>query len=265
MTTPNVPLRMELTFELPGTPEQVWDAIATGNGISAWFIPTELEPRVGGAVEFHMGEDSSKGTVTDYDAPRRIEYAEPDWGQLAGHADATVTPLVTEFLVEARSGGTCVLRVVSSAFGVGADWEQEFFSEMEKGWTPFFENLQLYLANFPGQKVTSLSVDAQVPGPADAVWSSLRDSLGAQNVGQPVDARGLSAQVERLGADPMELLLSLTEPVPGYLGMCAYDMGEGKTMARIEGYLFSDAAPAYVERERAAWKAWLAELAVPSS
>ena len=34
MTTPDVPLRMELTFELPGTPEQVWDAIATANGIS---------------------------------------------------------------------------------------------------------------------------------------------------------------------------------------------------------------------------------------
>ena len=29
MTTPNVPLRMERTFEVPGTPEQVWDAIAT--------------------------------------------------------------------------------------------------------------------------------------------------------------------------------------------------------------------------------------------
>ena len=26
---PDVPLRLELSFELPGTPEQVWDAIAT--------------------------------------------------------------------------------------------------------------------------------------------------------------------------------------------------------------------------------------------
>ena len=45
---------------------------------------------------------------------------------------APVTPLATEFLVEAQSGGTCVLRVVSSAFGTGADWEQEFFDEMER-------------------------------------------------------------------------------------------------------------------------------------
>lgn len=265
MTTPDVPLRMELTFELPGTPEQVWDAIATANGISAWFIPTDLEPRVGGAVEFHMGDDSSKGSITDYDAPRRIEYSEPDWAALGGHADATVTPLVTEFLVEARSGGTCVLRVVSSAFGVGAEWEQEFFAEMEKSWTPFFENLRLYLVHFPGQKVTSLSVDAQVPGPSDAVWSALRASLGGQEVGAAVDARGVSAQVERVSGDPKELLLRVTDPVPGYIGMSAYDMGDGKTLARVEGYLFSDDAPAYVERERSGWKAWLDDLAVQTA
>ena len=29
MTNPSIPLRFELTAEVPGTPEQVWDAIAT--------------------------------------------------------------------------------------------------------------------------------------------------------------------------------------------------------------------------------------------
>ena len=28
--------------EVPGTPEQVWNAIATGPGISSWFVPTEI-------------------------------------------------------------------------------------------------------------------------------------------------------------------------------------------------------------------------------
>ena len=46
--TPDVPLRVEMRFELPGTPEQVWAAIATGNGISSWFVPTEVEERRGG-------------------------------------------------------------------------------------------------------------------------------------------------------------------------------------------------------------------------
>ncbi len=39
---------------MPGTPAQVWDAIATANGISSWMMPTELEEREGGAVAFHM-------------------------------------------------------------------------------------------------------------------------------------------------------------------------------------------------------------------
>ena len=28
-------------------PEQVWEAIATGNGLTAWFMPTEVEERMG--------------------------------------------------------------------------------------------------------------------------------------------------------------------------------------------------------------------------
>ena len=36
--------RMERTYEVTATPEQVWDAIATADGISAWMVPTRLEP-----------------------------------------------------------------------------------------------------------------------------------------------------------------------------------------------------------------------------
>ena len=39
-TTPNVPYRLEFSVEVPGTPEQVWQAIATAKGMSAWFLPT---------------------------------------------------------------------------------------------------------------------------------------------------------------------------------------------------------------------------------
>lgn len=264
MSTPDVPLRMELTFELPGPPEQVWDAIATANGISAWFIPTDMEEREGGAICFHMGDDDSPGTVTDFDAPRRLVYEEPDWAALSGHDPSSVSPLVTEFLVEAESGGTCVLRVVSSAFGTGADWEQEFFDEMEKGWAPFFENLRLYLTHFPGQQVTSLSVYADVPGAPDTVWSALRQALGATDVGQSVDARGLSARVERIGAPPgmNELLLRVTDPIPGLLGFAVMDKGDGVTSVMVQGYLFSEDAPAFVEREQPAWEAWLQSLPV---
>ena len=67
MTTPDIPHRFEFELTVSATPEQVWDAIASADGISAWMLRTELDPRVGGAVKFHMGPDgASEGTVTAF-------------------------------------------------------------------------------------------------------------------------------------------------------------------------------------------------------
>jgi hypothetical protein len=157
--------------------------------------------------------------------------------------------------------------VVSSAFGTGADWEREFFDDMEKGWRPYFENLRLYLTNFPGQRVTSLSAFATVERPRDDVWAAMRRDLGAEAVGQPVAARGIEGTIERIGSppDPSGLLVRLSDPVPGYLGFAVHGPDAGPTMLFITGYLFSPDAPAYVEREAPAWQAWLEGLAVPAS
>jgi uncharacterized protein YndB with AHSA1/START domain len=262
VTTPDVPLRMELTFELPGTAEQVWDAIATANGISSWFLRTDLEEREGGRIVTHMGPDvESPGTVTGWDPPHRFQYEEPDWAALSGH-EGEVTPIVTEFLVEARSGGTCVLRVVSSAFGTGADWEQEFFEEMEKGWRPFFDRLRLLLTHFPGQRVSLLEAEVTANGDPQAVVPAMRAELGIDEVGQSVTARGLIGVVEDLADD--HVLLRLSEPVPGFLALYAYSMSEGTCVAAVQGQLFSDAAPEIVQREQPRWQSWLEELTIRS-
>lgn len=52
------------------------------------------------------------------------------------------------------------------------------------------------------------------------------------------------------------MVLSLTDPMPGYIAFYAYDKGDGRSGAQIEGYLFSGDVPAYVERERRGSKAW---------
>jgi uncharacterized protein YndB with AHSA1/START domain len=262
-SNPNVPLRLEMTFELPGTPEQLWEAIATASGINSWFMPTDLEERAGGSIVTHMGETSSPGTVTGWDPPLRFAYEEPEWATMAGHEGESVTPLATEFLIEARSGGTCVLRVVSSAFGTGADWEQEFFEEMEKGWRPFFDRLRLYLTHFPGQRVTPLEAARTVSGDAGAVMSAMRRDLGVSEVGQTVETRGVTGQVERIGES--DVLLRLTGPVPGFLGLAAWNIDDGATSAIVHGQLFSDDAAAFVDREQPVWQEWLETLEVPAA
>jgi uncharacterized protein YndB with AHSA1/START domain len=154
--------RVERTFEVAATPEQVWDAIATAEGIAAWMVPTRLDPRVGGEVSFDLGEYRSTGVVTDYSPNHRFAYEEPwpiavgtpipaamvEWFDAIGvplsdvYRDlSSVTPIATEFLVESGSGGSCVVRVVTSAYGSGSDWENEFFAEMMSGWGAMLDNL----------------------------------------------------------------------------------------------------------------------------
>jgi len=141
--------RMERTYEVAATPEQVWDAIATADGMSAWMVPTRLDPQIGGEVSFDLGDFVSTGVVTDYSPNRRFAYEEPwpvaDHMSTAHHDLSSLTPIATEFLIESASGGSCVVRVVSSAYGSGADWENEFFAEMVEGWVELLDNLVTHL------------------------------------------------------------------------------------------------------------------------
>ena len=41
---------VQVEIEVTGTPEEVWQAIATGPGISSWFMPTQFEERDGKTV-----------------------------------------------------------------------------------------------------------------------------------------------------------------------------------------------------------------------
>jgi uncharacterized protein YndB with AHSA1/START domain len=261
-TTPNVPYRLEFSVEVPGTPEQVWQAIATAKGMSAWFLPTEMEEREGGSLHFTMGpEMGSDGQVTGWDPPRRIVYEE-DWAALMGKDPDALSPLTSEFLVEAQSGGTCVVRVTSSGFGTGAAWESEFWDDMGPNWMPFFDNLRLYLSHFPGQEATQLEVTASHPGDAEALWSTLHDALGLGDEGATVEVRGATGTVERVGE--RQTLVRLTAPVPGMLSVFAWDEGGGKATAGVRAYLFSADAADYVRREEPAWQAWLQGLSVPA-
>lgn len=259
MTAPDVPYRFELDLVVPGSPEQVWRAIATAGGISAWMVPTDLDPRVGGAVAFHMGSgETSHGRVTGLEPGRRFAYEE-DWASLVGQAGAPVTPLVTEFLVDARSGGTCVVRVVTSAFGTGADWEQEFFDEMLTGWAPMLDNLRLYLTHFPDQQVASLWAGTMFAVPPVEAIAAIRVALGVEAVGDPLDARGVAGRIER--SVERHFLARIESPVPGFLSFLSFSTDDDSSGVHLQGHLFSAAASRYVDDEQPAWQAWLDQVA----
>ena len=259
MTTPDIPHRFEIEIEVLATPEQVWEAIASAAGISSWMMPTEMEPRVGGAITFHMGpDDASTGRVTAFEPGRRVAYEE-DWASLVGQAGADVTPLLTEFLIESRSGGSSVVRVVTSAFGTGAEWEHEFWDEMQHGWAPMLDNLRLYLTRFPGQTATILFAAGTFATAPESAVTSLRDALGiVGDPGERVTARGVTGTVER--SIPRHFMIAADHPVTGLLSFYSFGT-DGSSGVHLIGYLFSDDAPAYVASEQDAWREWLASVA----
>ena len=262
MTTPDFPYRFEYDVVVPGPLEQVWQAIASGEGISAWMMPADVEPRTGGTVTFHMGPDAtSHGRVTAFEPPQRIVYEE-DWAALVGREGADVTPLVTEFLVEAQSGGTCVVRVVTSAFGTGADWENEFWEEMNTGWALILDNLLLYLTHFPGQRATSLRAGTTFTGTPEASIAAVLEALSVEASGDAITTHGIRGHVER--SIDRHFRVRVDDPVPGYLSFFAFGADDGSGV-HLQGFLFSDEAPAYVEREQPRWQTWLDGVAAASS
>lgn len=59
----------KITFErtFPVTPERLWRAIATADGVSAWLAEGELEEREGGRVRFEFNEEQTvTGEITTW-------------------------------------------------------------------------------------------------------------------------------------------------------------------------------------------------------
>lgn len=259
---------VQAEVEVVGTPEEVWKAIATGPGISSWFVPTEVEATEDGTaskVISHFAPDSSMdsvSTVTAWTPPHRFVAESP--GEKPN--DPTVA---TEWTVEARSGGTCVVRVVHSWFASTDDWDSQFEGH-EQGWVAFFRILRLYLDSFKGQPCSPFQVMGFTPEPTTKAWESLTHPLGLrdQHEGQRVTsldgAPRLSGVVARVGAPPFpELLLRLEAPAPGIAHFFAMPLG-GNTCVPVRLYLYGDQAPAVAAREEPVWQAWITERFQPT-
>lgn len=250
---------IQVEVEVPGTPEEVWQAIATGPGISGWFVPTEFEERDGTpvAVTSNFGPGmESRAVVTTWDPPRR--FAAKDNGWAPGSP-----PIATEWSVEARGEGICIVRVVHSLFASTDDWDNQL-EGTESGWPGFFRILRIYLAHFRGQRSAMMQWMAPAAGTEAEAWETLTAALGLKGVsaGQrwtaPAGVPALSGVVEHVSDSACNALLRLDTPGPGAAALGAVNCG-GPIVATLSFYLYGDQATETVARETPLWQDWIHE------
>lgn len=225
---------IQLSIEVPGSAEEVWKAIATGPGVTSWFVPTEVEEREGGVVRHDfgaMGDDS--GNVVSWEAPRRVVFE--------GNASNGKT-LAFEWIVEGGSGDSCIVRFVASGFGFGEEWDGDY-DGMSKGWPLFLQNLRLYLTHFRSQAATTVVPFAMVAGPNAEAWQQLCNLFGIATSAGPeaevalaVDGALWRARVDAATVDDAVRHYSLLLNEPRGTVLLAAE-GEGDHVA-VSGYLY---------------------------
>lgn len=248
---------VQAEVEVPGSPEEVWKAIATGEGVSAWFVPAEVDERVGGKAICHFSPDGTMDSVAT------IETWEPPHRFVATTEEGP-GPVATEWAVEARSGSTCLVRVVHSWFAQSDDWDKEFEGHTY-GWQSFFRILRLYATHFLGQRGRSFQEMVALPEPRDEAWTALLTALGLgrPQVGERIrTSEGLPlfvGTVEWAGVPlwPEDLLIRVEEPVAGLAHWSAHPMG-GQVFLALRFYCYGEDIDATVAEWSQKWHEWLA-------
>lgn len=250
---------VQVEVEVPGTPEEVWQAIATGPGISSWFVPTEIEEREGKpvAVRLDFGPGMvATSTVTAWEPP--LMWATQSDGWVPG-----MPPIANEWIVEARGEGVCVVRIVQSLFATTDDWDNQL-EGTEYGWPAFLRTLRIYLTHFRGQRSAVMKWMAPVAAPEAEAWDALNGALGTKDltVGQrwtaPAGVPAFGGVAEFVSKNPYDALLRVDQPGPGVAALGTFNMG-GPSMVALNFYLYGDRAAETAAREKPLWDAWFAE------
>jgi uncharacterized protein YndB with AHSA1/START domain len=247
---------VQVEVEVPGTPEEVWQAIASGPGISAWFVPATFEgdqvKPVAVSLEFGPGM-VSRSEVTEWDPPHKWSATSAGW--VPGSPS-----IANEWSVEARGGGVCIVRIAHSLFATTDDWDGQL-EGTESGWPAFLRTLKLYLTHFGGQRSATMKWMVPVAGTEAEAWDSLSGALGLSGIalGQhweaPAGVPALGGVVEYLSLNPNDALLRLDRPAPGIASVGTINCG-GPIMVALNVTLFGDRSAESVTRETPLWNAW---------
>ncbi|MGE5132556.1 MAG: SRPBCC family protein [Gemmatimonadota bacterium] len=230
-----MPKEFKITREvlLEATPEQVWESIATEAGLAAWFQPMPVDP--------------ASELVVAWEPGRRLAIRTPEAADGSVHA--------FEYLIEARGGGSTVLRFVHSGFA-GDDWGDEYQPVTAGGWDMYLHTLAQYHAHFPGRRAVYVEAEGPASSAVPEAWPAL---LGALGTGGQAEA-GSQVRIELPGAGPIDGVIDYA--TANFLGLRTPDAlirfhgrwGLGMTVA-VSHHAYGATFDA--EAARRGWTAWL--------
>ncbi len=231
--------------DLPATPEQVWDAVATGAGNLGWLYPMEVEPRVGGKVT------RSDSTVTVWEPP----------GHLAVRAtldDGFSNTL--SYRIEPVDGATTHLRMGIHWVHEGV-WDETWDTKAdaaEKHVDFYQRGLAEYLRHFAGRPAVYVKAQRPEPTTDPADFAALRRRLGLAADAAVGDR--LTLHVPAPAGGPQEVVVDWLSP--DFVGLrgpdALYRFFNGSTWnwpIWLGHHLFAEDADE--QQATKAWTAWL--------
>jgi uncharacterized protein YndB with AHSA1/START domain len=220
---------------LPGSPEEVWEAVATASGNAAWLFTNPIAPDGSGA--------------TAWDPPHRfaVRTERGEWFN------------ALEFVIEGRHGGTTLLRYMHSGIFVD-DWDTQYDAVQQH--TDFYlHTLGEYLEHFNPRPATYI-------GDAPAGIQGPRSSARADGFRRLKRALGVGAHAEE--GDRFFPIAEAPEPIEGtidYLRPNFVGVRTSDALYRFFGrnafgapvgmsiHVFRDDIDA--EQTKASWHQWL--------
>ncbi len=226
------------------TPEQVWEAIATGPGIDSWFMGrNDVQPGEGGRAVMEIGGETGESTVTVWQPYSHFKY-QSDPGEDGGfHA--------FEYLIEGRDQGSTSVRLVHSGFIGHDNWEWEY-DALRQGDPLYVGTLREYLTHFLGRFAVPVGAWAPPQPDEQTAWAGITAGLGVGadvKAGDPVTFTFNGETVEGVA----DIVLA-----PGFLGVRTGDallrfIGGGG-MFGVGHHIFADVDPKQAEED---WQDWL--------
>ena len=166
-TTPPRTVSREITLDAP-TPA-VWRALTEAGELTRWFAEyARVSPGPGGSIWMKWnGIYEAESSVEAWEPERHLRIVFPVHGPVR---------LATDYHLES-AGGSTVLRVVTSGFGQGTDWN-EWFDGVSTGWDFELRSLQHYLERHRGQNRVTLSLRGSYVSSAREAWHRLVGAKG---------------------------------------------------------------------------------------